>query len=104
MGAVQCKHQDGHRHAAQHRARRAAQQHFAHAGMTISAHHDEIGAEVGGTRQQHLPDRQTGGHGPFDLRLDGVARQMQRDVCTGQFAVSVRSLARIDRQHGHQVG
>ncbi|HEX9535776.1 MAG TPA: hypothetical protein VF924_09905 [Stellaceae bacterium] len=68
--------------------------------MTVRAHHDEIG----GTRQQHLPDRQTGGHRPLDLGLDAMARQMQRDVRTGQFAVSVRSLARIDRQHGHQLG
>jgi hypothetical protein len=72
--------------------------------MTVSAHHYEIGAEVGGARQQRLPDRQAGGHRPLDLGRDAVARQMHCDVCAGQFAVNVRSLARIDRQYGHQLG
>jgi hypothetical protein len=36
--------------------------------------------------------------------LDAVARQMQRNVGAGQLAMRVRSLARIDRQRGDDLG
>src|SRR6202007_2243919 len=35
----------------------------------------------------------------LDLRLDAVARQMQRDVRPGQLTMPTRSLARVDRQY-----
>ena len=42
------RHQNEHRHAAQHRTRRAAQQLFARTRMTGGAHHNEVGAKIRG--------------------------------------------------------
>ena len=47
-------HEDGHGHRLQHEARHAPEHHLRQARPAVRAHHYEVGAEVGGTRQEQV--------------------------------------------------
>ena len=50
------RHHYRYRHALQQRAGRAAEQQLAETRVAVGAHYQEIGAKVGGPRQQHITD------------------------------------------------
>ena len=50
------RHQYRYRHVLQQRAGRAAEQQLAETRVAVGAHYEEIGAKVGGPRQQHIAD------------------------------------------------
>ena len=81
------RHQDRQRHAFEDRARHPAEHQLADPRMAVSAHHEQIGTQISGARQEHVGDLDTAGNGRFDMRIDAVASQIKRDVGARNVAV-----------------
>ena len=83
------RHQHRHRHRAQDFPGRAAENEFAQSRMAIAAHDDEIGAGIGGMRENHAGDIDIPRRQPFDLDLQAVAGKVMRDVAAPAISLSL---------------
>ena len=79
-GLWSMRHQHRERHRAQDSPGRAAENEFAQSRMSITAHDDEVGAVVGGTRQNDAGDVNIPCRLSFDLDLQAVTGKVMRDV------------------------
>ena len=68
--------------------------------MAVGAHHDQVGAQVEGARQDQVAHVHVGRRGAARLGAHAVAREKQRDVRARGFSMALRRAARLDRQDG----
>ncbi len=73
---------------------------IAHSRAAVGAHHEEVGAEVGGARQHRVADLDVVAARLDCLGAHAVARQMGGDIRAGQMAM----VARVDAEDDHAPG
>lgn len=90
----------GHCHVLQDFAAGAPKHELAEPGVAVAAHHDQVGAEIGGAVKEIVTDLDAGSHGLGGLALDPVSCQRSRDLAVG----CPSCLVWIDRQDADGLG
>ena len=88
------RHQHRHRHGAQDAARDAAENELAQARMAIAAEHHEVGAGVGGVRQDRILHAGAATGYVFDLDRDAMARHLAGEIGLSEAVEQIRIATR----------
>ena len=91
---VRHQHRSGHRlenapcHATEHK--------FAQPRVAVAAHDDEIGASIGGVREDHVGDIDVAKHRALDLNFEPVPRKVLRHIGAFDFILLAAFVADND--------
>ena len=88
-GVRSVRHQHRHRHVLQDTAAGAAEHELAEAGAAVGAHDEQVGAEVGQTRQQLVAGFELGADRARHLALDAMSRQRRGELAAGAGVVGI---------------
>src|SRR5258708_8739065 len=97
-------HQDREARLVQNGPRDATKHPLSHVGVPIGAHHEQIGAESGGLRQQQATHVLSARRHASYLYMRAVTRQVARDVLPRFLTVALRAALMVDDQDLDRVG